>query len=111
LDFKNKFKTIRLEAEKSSYEAEFSKINGDLKQTWKLIRSLMQLGNDEEHIEALTINGVNITEPQLMANALNDSFSNIAQSLADKLPPSPGHFNSYLQDPHQNSMGILLTSP
>lgn len=34
IKYRNKFKTIRLRAEKSYYEAEFSKINGDFKQTF-----------------------------------------------------------------------------
>jgi hypothetical protein len=104
IEYRNKFKSIRLKAEKSYYEAEFSKISGDIKQTWKLIRSMMQLSNEEELIEELKINGTIVNDAQLMANGLNDFFTNIAQSLADKLPPSPNNFNNYLKSPQQNSM-------
>ena len=33
---------------KNFYEAEFSKTNGDRRLTWKLIRTLMKVNNDEE---------------------------------------------------------------
>ena len=53
--------------------------------TWKLIRTLMKVNNDEDHIEALKINGTDTSDPHAMANGLIDFFTNVAQSLAGKL--------------------------
>ena len=70
----NKFKSIRLRVEKNFYEAEFSfsKINGDLRLTRKLICTLMEVNNDDEnHTEALKINGTDTSNPHAMANRLD----------------------------------------
>ena len=46
-----------------------------------------------------------------MANEFNNYFTNIAQSLAGKIPTTAIPFNSYLQKPSLTSMGLLSTSP
>jgi len=109
--YRNKFKTITIKAEKNHYEIEFCKYKEDLKATWKLIRSIMQLGNGDTRIEALTINGATVKDANVMANALNHYFTNIAHSLAEKIPPTPSvSFDSYLHTPSLSSMGLLSTS-
>src|SRR6218665_1174809 len=95
----------------SSMKLNFQKNNGDLRLTWKLIRTLMKVNNDEDHIEALKRNGTNTSDPHAMANGLNDFFTNVAQSLAGK-PKSPiNHYSRYLPSPKLTSMGIIPTTP
>ena len=110
-EYRNKFKTIRIKAEKSYYAAEFCKYKDDLRRTWKLIRSIMQLENREAQIESLNINGKNVKDAQEMANGFNSYFTNIAQSLAEKISDPPLPYSSYLQAPLQNSMVLLSVSP
>jgi len=110
-EYRNKFKTIRIKAEKSYYAAEFCKYKDDLRKTWKLIRSIMQLENREAQIESLNINGKNVNDAKEMANGFNSYFTNIAHSLAEKIPDPPLPYSSYLQAPLQNSMGLLSVSP
>ena len=109
--YRNKFKTIRVKAEKNYYASEFCKYKEDLRKTWKLIRSIMQLENKETTIESLKINGENVKDPEKIANSFNNYFTNIAHSLAKKIPDSPLPYYSYLQAPRQNSMGLLMVSP
>src|SRR6218665_842071 len=111
IKYRNKFKSIRIKVEKNFYEAEFSKMNGDLRLTWKLIRTLMKVNNDEDHIEALKINGTGTSDPHAMANGLNDFFTNVAQSLAGKLKSPINHYSRYLPSPKLTSMGIIPTTP
>src|SRR6218665_3225269 len=113
IKYRNKFKSIRLRVKKNFYEAEFSKINGDFRLTWKLIRTLMKVNTDEDHIEALKINGTDTSDPHAMANGLNDFFTNVAQSLAGKLKSPINHYSRprYLPSPKLTSMGIIPTTP
>ena len=46
-----------------------------------------------------------------MANECNNCFTNIAQSVAEKIPTTAIPSNSYLQQPSLTSMGLLSTSP
>ena len=41
-------------------------MNGDLRLTWKLMRTLMKVNNDENRIEALKINGTDTSDPHAM---------------------------------------------
>src|ERR1043165_5090851 len=71
----------------------------------------MQLGNGETRIEALTINGTTVRDANVMANEFNSYFTNIAHSLAEKIPPTPlDSLDGYLQTPSLSSMGLLSTS-
>ena len=109
--YRNKFKAIRVKAERNYYAAEFCKYNGDLKQTWRLIKSLVKTGSQGSTIESLVIEGTRTDNPEAMANKFNDYFVNIAKSLADKIPNSPNSFTTYLKPPLLQSFGLNLTSP
>ena len=108
--YRNKFKSLRIKAEKNYYAAEFCKHKNDLRQTWRLLRSIMSLSKKDSIIESLKIDDVQTTDPVKMANGFNEYFTNIAASLADNMPDPPFHFSTYLPSPHNNSMGLLPTS-
>jgi Reverse transcriptase (RNA-dependent DNA polymerase)/Endonuclease-reverse transcriptase len=109
--YRNKFKTIRIKAERNYYAAEFCKYENDLKRTWGLIRSIMKMGEQESKIDSLKINGDRIDAAEMMANKFNNYFTSIAQSLAEKIPDSPHSFKRYLQPPRPNSFALAPTSP
>jgi len=109
--YRNKFKTIRINAERHYYAQEFCKYHNDLKMTWKLIRSAMYLDNQQQSIiECLIINGIKVTNADQIADNFNNYFINIASELANKLRNSRGSFKEYLPPSNLNSMGLLPTS-
>ena len=108
--YRNKFKSLRIKAEKNYYAAEFCKHKNDLRQTWRLLRSIMSLTKKDSIIESLTIDGVQTMDPVKMANGLNNYFTNIASSLADLMPDPPVPFSTYLPPSQINSMGLPPTS-
>jgi len=109
--YRNKFKTVRIKAERNYYAAEFSKCNCDLRQTWRLIKSIVKIGSLESSIEGLVIDGTKTDDADRMANKFNDYFANIAKSLADEIPNSSTSFTTFLKTPLSNSFGLLPTSP
>ena len=109
--YRNKFKTVRTRAEKNYYAAEFCKHENDLKKTWSLIRSIVKMGEHESKIESLIINGDRTEDAELMANKFNNYFTNIARSLAEKIPNSSHSFNKYMKPPILNSFVLSPTSP
>src|SRR6218665_3416337 len=94
--YRNKFKLLRIKTEKNYYASEFKKYNGDLKHTWKVIRSILNTSCNSTKIDELCINGTKITDAEIMAEHFNIYFSNVAQILSDKIPTSQKAFDSYM---------------
>src|ERR1700733_7535395 len=110
VEYRNRFKSIRIRAEKNYYAAEFCKHKNDLRKTWRLIRSIMNLGKKESNIETLVINGIQTKDATQIANSFNNYFTNIARSLVNDMPDAPCDFSTYMPSPQMNSMGLLPTS-
>src|SRR6218665_705189 len=73
----------------------------------------MKVNNDEDHIEALKINGTDTSDPRFLVQWLMDLmifFTNVAQSLAGKLKSPINHYSRYLPSPKLTSMGIIPTT-
>src|ERR1043165_1556362 len=75
ISYRNKFKSIRMKAEKYYYATEFSKHSNNLKKTWNLIRTIVKMGEHDVKIQSLKINGIKNDDPKTMANTLNNLFS------------------------------------
>ena len=69
------------------------------------------MGEHESKIESLIINGVRIEDAEIMANKFNNYFTNIAHSLAEKIPNSSHSFKKYMKPPIPNSFVLSPTSP
>ena len=108
--YRNKFKTIRLKAERYYYATEFNKCNNDLKKTWSLIRTITNTGQRDKAIESIKLDGTKIVDAEIIANKLNNYFVSIAQVLADKIPNSVESFNKYLKPSSMKSFGLNLTT-
>ena len=108
--YRNKFKTVRIKAEKYYYATEFDKYKGDLKKTWNLIRSITNMGPRDTTIESLNVNGAKIEDAEAIANKLNNYFVSIAQVLDDKIPGSLDSFMKYMKPPPLRSFGLISTS-
>lgn len=108
--YRNKFKTLRIAAERNYYTEEFLKHHNDLKSTWKLIRSALQLDNKRITVDSLLIHNVTIDNSELIANKFNEYFINIPRDLANKLPQATTTFGDYLPASTSSSMGLLPAS-
>jgi len=108
--YRNKFKSLRIKAECNYYESQFLLYHDDLRKTWRIIRSLIDTNHREDGVNAICVGGVTITDHGMIAEKFNNYFAGIAQSLVDKLPPSSGSFDKFLQPRTAHSIAILPTS-
>ena len=111
IKYRNKFKSLRIKIEANYYTSELQKYNGDLKHTWKVIRSILNTSNSNTKIDELCINGVKITDAETMAERFNSYFSSIAKTLADKIPASQNTFQSYMMPSLPESFVLTSTTP
>ena len=109
--YRNKFKSLRLKAERNYYETEFNKHSLNLKKTWTIIRSILRPGLNQPEIDSLMIDGMKVDNPQIMADKFNDYFTNIGRTLADRIPKADHSFRSYLKPSPLNSFVADLTTP
>jgi len=104
---RNKFKLIRIKAEKLYYESEFLKYNHDLKKTWQIIKNLISTKDKNSIISNLCINGQTISDTNVMSEKFNNYFANVAQDLVDKMPTSKNTIFSYIM--HHYRHPLLFT--
>ena len=109
--YRNKFKSLRIKAEKNYYASEFLRGKNDLKYTWKVIRSILNSNNKTSKIDELCVNGTKVTDANIMAEKLNSYFSSIAQTLSDNIPQSHRTFESYLTPSLPDSFALSPTTP
>src|SRR6218665_970630 len=83
--YRNKFKMLRIKAEKMYYEKEFNKHDHDSKRTCKVIKTLINGQPESSMLDALKIDGRIVTDPAEIAHSLNSFFSGIGHTLAQKI--------------------------
>ena len=111
VSYRNKFKSIRIQAEKSFYAAEFCKQSNNLRQTWKIIKNLIgNANNDDNDIKSIKSNGNSISDPTIIATKFNDFFTGIADSLASNIPNTTLSIEHYMSQSQKDSFGLIEIS-
>ena len=92
--YKNKLTSILRKCEKIYNTKRLELNKGNLKETWKLLNSIintkkktMQVGNEFEN------KGESITGDEHIANWFNNYFVNVGPSLADNIPATDTQFS------------------
>ena len=110
-DFETKFKKYRasitslIKISKEDYHKQFFAQNKhDLKKTWEGIKSIINLkSTNPSSPSCISSNGTTTTDPLDIATSFNKYFSNIANKVKQKIPPTNSRYQDYLQHPNQNS--------
>jgi len=84
--YRNKFKTLKNNMERQYYEREFAKNLHNSKNTWRLVKSLLNANCASNTIDALKLDGRIVTDPAQLAHAFNGFFTGIGRTLAQKIP-------------------------
>jgi hypothetical protein len=108
--YKNKLTKIIRNSEKNYYTNRFNALQGNIKDTWKLINNVLHdctENNTNTFISDILINGKLENNPRLIADKFNDYFTNVGPDLAKKISPS-GNNTIYdtMPEPNNNSMFI-----
>ena len=112
--YKNKLKQIIRNEEKLYYAKEFNSKVNNIKATWKLINEVVNktsdLPNTQSCVKLLNINGTKTSNSRAIAEHLNNYFTNIGPSLAEKIPHSSADHVSFLPPSNINSLFLNPTS-
>ena len=91
--------TYKVRKLRSEYYLKKIKENeGDLKGTWKILKQVMNKGNDQANIQKLLYNGQEINDKQEISENFNDYFIGIGEELATGIQPSDTSSSDYLSN-------------
>ena len=94
------------------YNSKFEHCKQDIKQTWKLINSVLKPGKKHTSLHKIIHNNILITDPRHIANSLNLHFSNIGNKLKNALPVNNAtNFSSYLPPSNPSSIYLSPSTP
>ena len=88
-------------AKKKYYYNCFDKFKGDVRKTWSLINEALNRNKSQTDFpEYFEINGMKVSNKQVIANELNKYFTEIGPTLAQETPQLPGRsYMDYLTKP------------
>lgn len=106
--YKNKLKHLIKIAEKQHYATQLTIYKGNLKQTWKIIKHVINKEKTEKYLPTEFVQNDSVIKgDQKIANAFNNFFVNIGPNLGKNIPEVNKDFNHYMKGHYNNS--IFLT--
>ena len=109
--YRNLLVTLIRKSKQNYFNKYFSDNVNNLRETWKRIRNIIQLKNNENAIPTRILNGDNIeSDPTKIENTFNSYFSSIGKTLQSKIHSSYIHFTKYLKNPNINSFFVSPTN-
>src|SRR6218665_787429 len=109
--YRNKFKMLKIIAQKTYYQQEFEKYSHDIRKTWHVIKSIINRDQGPNIIDLLKVDERVIRDPNEIAQHFNGFFSGIGNSLAQKIPPSEKNPEDFMMSPICNSFALIHTTP
>jgi len=86
------------------YKDLFAASGSDSKVIWNIINQLMNKKPKSSGVDSLNVDGVHITDEQLIADKFNLHFASIGQKVADELPTASQDFRDFLPEPEPNDL-------
>ena len=84
--YRNMYNRVLRAAKRLYFDKEFEKNRSNLKKTWDLIKFAVNNNNrDGQSLSELLIDGICYTEPQIIAEKLNDFFISGQQKIANEI--------------------------
>lgn len=105
--FRNLLNRVIRVAKKTHYRNAFQNCRGNLRDTWKLIGSLMKSSRPKSTSLSLNIEGSKVSEEVTVAEYFNDFFSSIASNLNRNIPPPTNDPSSNIC--HSTYRSIFMT--
>ena len=97
--YRNKVSTLINCAKKQCYENKINEGQNDPSTIWKLFKEFRSPSNDKSSVNSLSIDGQELSEPEIMSNEFNTFFTNIAAKLKEPIPPSNfEHISKFVND-------------
>ena len=111
-NYKSFFESIKKKSKKLYYYEKLLKLQGNAKQTWKVMKEIT--GKTEllhtSHIpQIINVNRINLFDKVKTANEFNQFFSNIGIELASKIPTAKITFETCVENVNSTMESNLLT--
>ena len=97
-----------IKAEKDHYETLLSENTKNLRNTWQILKQIINKRRSENLCSTFRINNSLTSNKQLISNGFNSFFVNVGPSLANKIPSNMKSPSEYLTKRNINS---ILLSP
>lgn len=111
LSYRSKLKKVLRKAEQKYYSDKFKQFSGNIRETWRLIGSVLNTNPQGDTVNFLNINGATITNKQEIVENFNEYFVSIGSRLASKIPNSSTIYSNYLKSPNPNCFSLHPTNP
>ena len=109
--YKNIFTTLKRKAEKNYLAAKFEQAKDDLRETWKIIKDVINKKPTDSLItDSFKFENKIITNPEDISNKFNDFFVTIGPNLDAKIDPPQVNFETFLSKSVKESFFIEPTS-
>ena len=109
--YKNKLNKLLKESERMYYQDMFENYRDNMKQTWNLIKRIINKNRKSITINTNQHAGKTVTDSTEIANVFNNFFTNVGTDLAKKIPFTNKLPSSFLKDKMYNSMVLEQVAP
>ena len=100
-----------LKKSKTNYYNQYFKANNNIKNTWKGMKSIINIKNLCSDIpKSLSSNVFTITNQVEISNVFNNYFATIAEKTKENINPSHKHLSDFLKNRYHNSFLLSPTS-
>ena len=110
LNYRNKLKTVLKRAEREYYNNKFTILQGNIRNTWRLVNSIINKGKKCCLVDNFSKDGITISNDTEIVNQFNQYFSSVGKELAAVIPHSKSHFSSFLTGSYLNSFSLHFTN-
>ena len=110
--YNNKLRTIIREAEISYYKKLFNEKENGTKQMWKTLSPILNKKNNkpnQKSVNKLIIDGKAVYNDKQIANALNEYFSSVGNTLSKQISNKNRSYKDYLKNPLPRSIYLTPT--
>ena len=110
--YNNKLRTIIREAEISYYKKRFNEKENGIKQMWKTLSPILNMKKNkpnQKSINKLIIDGKAVYNDKQIANALNEYFSSVGNTLSKQISNKNRSYKDYLKNPLPRSIYLTPT--
>ena len=110
--YKNKLHKLLRKAENNYYENKFDSIKSSTRQTWSLIKTLLNNNNNNNILDKIKINNNLSYDKNEIVNEFNKYFVNIGPNVAKSCPSiCKPEYSRYLKGDFVNSFSLFFTTP
>jgi len=110
--YRNLIVSLIRKSKSNHYSNYFNIHSSNMQKIWKGISELISSKSSKSHsFPSVRIGQSLSSDPLSVANAFNDYFTSIADTVRSKIGPTPVNFSHYLKNPNPNSIFLNPSSP